>query len=144
MVTLHCKGQPTVRVICNCCNSRNAIKKTTSSADTGCLFILHPDTILPIQRTIYKSEYTFIYFDTFILKITNRISTTYIAVSHYSISMPLHKEIEYTLIARFMGPTWAHLGPTGPSCAPCCSHELCHLDDALLGFHLCYEFHIMN
>ena len=30
-------------------------------------------------------------------------------------------------IARFMGPTWAHLGPTGPRWAPCYPHELCYL-----------------
>ena len=31
------------------------------------------------------------------------------------------------LIARFMGPTWAHLGPIGPRWAPCWPHELCYL-----------------
>ena len=31
------------------------------------------------------------------------------------------------LIARFMGPTWVHLGPTGPRWAPCWPHELCYL-----------------
>ena len=36
---------------------------------------------------------------------------------HFSIS----------LIAKFMGPIWAHLGPTGPSWAPCWPHELCYL-----------------
>ena len=34
-------------------------------------------------------------------------------------------------MARFLGPTWsppgAHLGPTGPSWAPCCPHESCYL-----------------
>ena len=30
-------------------------------------------------------------------------------------------------IARFMGPTWDHLGPTGPRWAPCWPHELCYL-----------------
>ena len=34
-------------------------------------------------------------------------------------------------IARFMGPTWAHLGPTGPRWAPCWPHEVCYLG--------CYE-----
>ena len=29
-----------------------------------------------------------------------------------------------TLIARFMGPTWAHLGPTGPRWGPCWPQEL--------------------
>ena len=33
------------------------------------------------------------------------------------------------LIARFMGPTWGHLGPTGPRWAPCWPHELCYLGD---------------
>ena len=31
------------------------------------------------------------------------------------------------VIARFMGPTWAHLGLTGPRWAPCWPHELCYL-----------------
>ena len=31
------------------------------------------------------------------------------------------------LIARFMGPAWAHLGPTGPKWVPCWPHELCSL-----------------
>ena len=32
-----------------------------------------------------------------------------------------------TLIARRMGPTWAHLGPIGPRWAPCWPHEPCYL-----------------
>ena len=32
-----------------------------------------------------------------------------------------------TLIARFMGPTWGPLGPTGPRWAPCWPHEPCYL-----------------
>ena len=32
-----------------------------------------------------------------------------------------------TLITRLMGPIWAHLGLTGPRCAPCWPHELCYL-----------------
>ena len=32
-----------------------------------------------------------------------------------------------TLVTRFMGPTWAHLGPTGPRWAPFWPHELCYL-----------------
>ena len=32
-----------------------------------------------------------------------------------------------TLIARFMGPTWGHLGPTVPRWAPCWLHEPCYL-----------------
>ena len=35
-----------------------------------------------------------------------------------------------TLIARFMGPTWAHLGPTGPRWASCWPYELCYLGTA--------------
>ena len=31
------------------------------------------------------------------------------------------------VIARFVGPTWAHLGLTGPRWAPCWPHELCYL-----------------
>ena len=30
-------------------------------------------------------------------------------------------------ITRFMGPTWAQLGPTGPRWAPCWPHETCYL-----------------
>ena len=30
-------------------------------------------------------------------------------------------------IARFIGPSWGHLGPTGPRWAPCWPHELCYL-----------------
>ena len=33
----------------------------------------------------------------------------------------------HTLIARFMGPHGAHLGPTGPRWAPYWPHELCYL-----------------
>ena len=29
-------------------------------------------------------------------------------------------------IARFMGPTWAHLGPVGPRWVPCWPHEPCY------------------
>ena len=32
-----------------------------------------------------------------------------------------------TLIARFTGPAWAHLGPTGPRWVPCRSHDPCYL-----------------
>ena len=36
-------------------------------------------------------------------------------------------EIPYvTQIAKFMGPTWAHLGPVGPRWAPCRPHEPCY------------------
>ena len=37
-----------------------------------------------------------------------------------------------TLIARFMGPTWAHLGSTGPRWAPCWPHEPCYLGNYIL------------
>ena len=32
-----------------------------------------------------------------------------------------------SLIARFVGPTWTHLGPVGPRRAPCRPHEPCYL-----------------
>ena len=35
--------------------------------------------------------------------------------------------VEPPLRTSFMGPTWAHLGPTGPRWAPCWPHELCCL-----------------
>ena len=31
-----------------------------------------------------------------------------------------------TQIAKFMGPTWGHLGHVGPRWAPCWSHEPCY------------------
>ena len=40
-----------------------------------------------------------------------------------------------TLITRFMGPTWAHLGPIGPRWAPCWPHELCYLGR----YCICFE-----
>ena len=40
----------------------------------------------------------------------------------------------YTLIARFMGPTWAHMGPTGPRWASCWPYELCYL--GILSVHI--------
>ena len=33
-----------------------------------------------------------------------------------------------TQIAKFMGPTWAHLGPVGPRWASCWPHEPCYQD----------------
>ena len=33
---------------------------------------------------------------------------------------------EVSQIAKFMGPTWAHLGPVGPRWAPCWPHESCY------------------
>ena len=52
---------------------------------------------------------------------------------HYTMySAWIHKRhpisrVMTTLIARFMGSTWAHLWPTGPRWAPCWPHELCYL-----------------
>ena len=37
-----------------------------------------------------------------------------------------------TQMARFMGPTWGHLGPTGPRWAPWWPHELCYLGSGYL------------
>ena len=37
-----------------------------------------------------------------------------------------------TQIAKFMGPTWAHLGPVGPRWAPCWPHDPCYR-----GSHCC-------
>ena len=33
---------------------------------------------------------------------------------------------EYSQLAKFMGPTWAHLGPVDPRWAPCWPHEPCY------------------
>ena len=54
----------------------------------------------------------------------------------------------HTLIARFMGPTWGHLGPTGPRWAPCWPHELCYLgsDDRKMSFVISrnFEYQLMH
>ena len=47
--------------------------------------------------------------------------------------------IVFPQIARFMGPTWAHLGPTGPMWVPCWPHEFCYL--GRLGLCWCRFFH---
>ena len=47
--------------------------------------------------------------------------------SEGEIAWPKYNSHIYALIARFMGPTWGHLGPVGPRWAPCWSHELCYL-----------------
>ena len=45
-----------------------------------------------------------------------------------SITSPVSQwESSITQIARFMGPTWAHQGPTGPRWAPWWPHELCFM-----------------
>ena len=54
-------------------------------------------------------------------------------------SSVLNEELD-TLIARFMGPTWAHLGPTGPRWAPCWPHELCYLGRLTSVFQLLLFF----
>ena len=54
---------------------------------------------------------------------------------HVLSSVPTKKIISFinlaqimaSLIARFMGPTWAHLGPTWPRWAPCWPRESCCL-----------------
>ena len=48
-------------------------------------------------------------------------------------------ELWTSLIARFMGPTWSHLGPTGPSWAPCWPHEICYL--GLFSAHMMTWWH---
>ena len=35
-------------------------------------------------------------------------------------------QIKSLQIARFMGPTWVHLGPVGPRWAPCWPHKPCY------------------
>ena len=50
---------------------------------------------------------------------------------HHIVAMSL-------LIARFMGPTWAHLGPTEPRWAPCWPHELCYLGNHVFR-HACFH-----
>ena len=36
-----------------------------------------------------------------------------------------------------MGPTWTHLGPVGPSCAPCWPHEPCYQGPLLISTPCC-------
>ena len=40
--------------------------------------------------------------------------------------LSMNSETSPTQIAKFMGPTWAHLGPVGPRWAPCWPHEPCY------------------
>ena len=42
----------------------------------------------------------------------------------------------HTQIAKFMGPTWAHLGPVGPRWAPCWPHDQ--------GIGYCLPSHYLN
>ena len=51
-------------------------------------------------------------------------------VNLYTIKMPVFLE-KKKLIARFMGPTWVHLRPTGPKWAQCWPHEPCHLENTV-------------
>ena len=55
------------------------------------------------------------------------------SILHKPVHNVSHRIWPGSLKARFMGPTWAHLGPTGPRWAPCWPHELCHL-----GFFVIY------
>ena len=47
---------------------------------------------------------------------------------------------KYTQIARFIGPTWGHLGPVGPRWAPCWPDEPCYEGfydtNAVIGVHI--------
>ena len=45
-----------------------------------------------------------------------------------------------TLIARFLGPKWAHLGPTGPMWVPCWPHELCYMGSQMCWFHVAGQY----
>ena len=44
-------------------------------------------------------------------------------MSKYNYTITPHDMTTLTQIARFMGPTWGHLGPVGPRWAPCWPHE---------------------
>ena len=49
---------------------------------------------------------------------------------------PIHASAcKRTLVARFMGPAWAHLGPSRPRWVPYWPHELCYLRKAWCGYH---------
>ena len=55
--------------------------------------------------------------------------------------LSMNSETSPTQITKFMGPTWAHLGPVGPRWAPCWTHEPCY-QGMPLGVTLllsCYE-----
>ena len=49
-----------------------------------------------------------------------------------------------TLIARFMGPTWAHPGPIGPTWASCWLHGPCYLGSPLSGFFVIGYFIVIG
>ena len=74
---------------------------------------------------------------------------------HWSLNIPwTHSKFRWsllssvtTLIARFMRPTWAHLGPTGPRWAPCWPHEPCYLEnqcDSAISLYIRLSFHFSN
>ena len=46
---------------------------------------------------------------------------------YHTWALKTYDGVKHTLIARFMGPTRGHLGPTGPRWAACWSHGLCYL-----------------
>ena len=67
-----------------------------------------------------------------ITKVTGRMNLHIMLLScvmhtYCSVHLSYWSPLISTLIARFIGPTWAHLGMTGPRWAPCWPHEPCHL-----------------
>ena len=60
-----------------------------------------------------------------------------LAMLHQHIDQQIDQWQWSPLIARFLGPTWAHLGPTGPRWAPRWPHELCYLGHITVLDDLC-------
>ena len=50
--------------------------------------------------------------------------------------------LKLTQITRFMGPTWAHLGPVVPRWAPCSPHETCYLGKAWVSDCVLYSMRL--
>ena len=73
---------------------------------------------------VRKLQYR-IYFRSFHIH-TLRTNGFFLAFLKVELHM-VHWSTVVSLITRFMGPTWAHLGPVGPRWAPCRPHEPCYL-----------------
>ena len=54
------------------------------------------------------------------------LSEPMIVICYFTDAYVRHSVPMGSQIARFMGPTWAHLGPVGPRWAPCWPHGPCY------------------
>ena len=52
---------------------------------------------------------------------------TNVTIADFWVCICRYFEYIFSLLARFMGPVWAHLVPTGRRWVPCGPHQLCYL-----------------